>query len=82
VVLDQDVFTVPTNDIPKTKVLMTMLGGKVVHLMPGLAGEIGLTAAGAATWPSKPLENRFVFKGPPKACPAFIPDGFPGRVPG
>lgn len=82
VVLDQDLFSIPTNDIPKTKVLMTLLGGKVVHLMPTLASEIGLEPAGAVTWPSRPLENRFVFKGPPKACPAFKPDGFPGRVPG
>ncbi len=82
VVLDQDVFTVAQDDIPKTKVLMTVVGGKVTHLLPGLATEIGLAPAGLSTWPSKPLENRFVFKGPPKVCPAFKPDGFPGRVPG
>lgn len=81
VVLDQDVFTVDTNNIPKTKVLMTMLGGKIAHLLPVLASEIGLEPAGPATWPTKPLENRFVFKGPPKVCPAYKPDGFPGRVP-
>lgn len=82
VVLDQDILSIPINDLPKTKVLMTLLGGKVVHLLPGLASEIGMQPEGAATWPSKPLENRFVFTGPPKVCPAFKPDGFPGRVPG
>ena len=82
VVLDQDLFSIPQDDIPKTKVLMTVLGGKVVHLLPDLAREIGLEPAGPVTWPSNPLQNRFVFKGPPQVCPAFKPDGFPGRVPG
>ena len=65
IVLDRDILTIATKDIPMTKVLMTVVGGKTVHLLPQLAKEIGLNPAGPATWPTKPLENRFVFKGPP-----------------
>ncbi len=31
VVLDKDIMTVPVDEIRDTKVLMTMVGGKVVH---------------------------------------------------
>ena len=65
VVLDKDILSIPTDDLPQVKVLMTVLGGKTVHLMPGLADELNTNAVGAVTWPSKPLETRFVFKGPP-----------------
>ena len=65
IILDRDILTVPTKDIPYLKVLMTVVGGKTVHLLPQLAKEIGMDPAGPATWPTKPLENRFVFKGPP-----------------
>lgn len=80
VVLDQDIFSIPTDDIPQTRVLMTVLGGETLHLLPVLADEIGMEPAGPATWPSKPLETRFVFKGPPDVCPAFKPDDYPGRI--
>jgi len=59
IVLDRDFLTIPDNDIPNVKVLMTAVGGKVVHLMPALAQEIGMAPAGPVTWPSKPLENYF-----------------------
>ena len=65
VVLDRDLLSIPRDDIPNTRVLMTVLGGKTIHLLPGLASELNDVAVGPATWPSKPLENRFVFKGPP-----------------
>lgn len=65
VVLDQDLLTIPVKEIPDVKVLMTVIGGKTVHLLPGLAGELNTTPVGAANWPTKPLENRYVFKGPP-----------------
>jgi predicted amidohydrolase YtcJ len=65
VVLDQDLLSVSRDDIPQVKVLMTVIGGKTVHLLPGLADELNVSPAGPATWPTKPLENRFVFKGPP-----------------
>jgi hypothetical protein len=65
IILDRDILTVPTKDIPYLKVLMTVVGGKTIHLLPQLAKEIGMDPAGPATWPTKPLENRFVFKGPP-----------------
>ena len=80
VVLDRDVFTIPESDIPKVKVLMTVLGGKTLHLLPALANEINMAPAGPITWPSNPLETRFVLKGPPDVCPAVRPDGFPGRI--
>ena len=43
-------------------------------------GWVSRDASGPATWPSRPLETRFVFKGPPRVCPAFRPDEFPGRM--
>ena len=30
-VLSQDIFSVPTNDLPKTESVLTMVGGKVVY---------------------------------------------------
>lgn len=68
VVLDRDYLTVPQDDIPQTKVLMTVVGGRTVHLLPSLAGEIGMAPAGPATWPARPLETRFIFRGPAPAA--------------
>jgi predicted amidohydrolase YtcJ len=65
VVLDRDFLTVPQDEIPKIKVLMTVVGGRPVHLLPALAQELGMPPVGPATWPTRPLETRFVFKGPP-----------------
>jgi predicted amidohydrolase YtcJ len=67
IVLDRDYLTVPEKDIPNIKVLMTVVGGRMVHLLPDLAREIGLAPVGPVTWPTKPLETRFVFRGPPLA---------------
>ena len=57
IVLDRDYLTIPEDDIPNIKVLMTVVGGKTIHLMPGLAAEVGMQPAGPATWSTKPLEN-------------------------
>jgi predicted amidohydrolase YtcJ len=46
-VLDRDYLTVPVDDIPKIRVLMTVVGGKVVHLVPSMARETGMQPAGA-----------------------------------
>ena len=46
-VLDRDYLTIPVDDIPNIRVLMTMLGGKVVHLVPSLARETGMQPAGS-----------------------------------
>ena len=62
IVLDRDFLTIPDDDIPNVKVLMTAVGGKVVHLMPDIAKENGLSPVGPVTWPSKPLENYYVHK--------------------
>lgn len=59
IVLDQDYLTIPVADIPKIRVLMTVVGGRTIHLMPELAQEIGMPAVGPATWPTKPLENYY-----------------------
>ncbi|OFW31080.1 MAG: hypothetical protein A3J28_06530 [Acidobacteria bacterium RIFCSPLOWO2_12_FULL_60_22] len=50
VVLDRDYLTVPVEEISKLQVLMTMVGGKVVHLTSGLAGEFGMKPVGPTTW--------------------------------
>ena len=47
VVLDRDYLTIPVDDIPKIRVLMTMVGGKIVHLVPSLARETGMQPTGA-----------------------------------
>jgi predicted amidohydrolase YtcJ len=65
VVLDRDLLSIPRDDIPNTRVLMTVLGGETIHLLPDLASEFDEDAVGPATWPSNPLQNRYVFKGPP-----------------
>jgi predicted amidohydrolase YtcJ len=70
-ILDRDILSIPQDDIPNIKVLMTVLGGKTVHLIPGLAREIDMTPVGPSTWPTRPLETRYVFSGPPKSCPAL-----------
>jgi predicted amidohydrolase YtcJ len=30
-VLSQDIFTIPTNDLPATSSVLTLVGGQVVH---------------------------------------------------
>jgi predicted amidohydrolase YtcJ len=50
IVLDRDYMTVPVEDISNIKVLMTMVGGKVVHLTRDLAKEFGMKPVGATTW--------------------------------
>ena len=47
IVLDRDYLTIPVDDIPKIRVQMTMLGGKVVHLVPSLAREAGMQPTGS-----------------------------------
>jgi predicted amidohydrolase YtcJ len=47
-VLDRDYLTIPQDDIPNIRILMTAVGGKVVHLVPSLAKELGKRPAGAA----------------------------------
>ena len=59
IVLDRDFLTIPEQEIPKVKVLMTVVGGRIVHLMPALAQQVGLSPVGPVTWPTKPLEGYF-----------------------
>ena len=47
VVLDRDYLTIPVEDIKNIRVYMTMVGGKVIHLVPSLAREFGLQPTGA-----------------------------------
>jgi len=47
IVLDRDYLTIPIDDIPKIRVLMTMVGGKFIHLVPSLAREWAMQPAGA-----------------------------------
>jgi len=47
IVLDKDYLTVPVDDIPKIKVLLTMVGGKIGHLAPSFARELGMKPVGA-----------------------------------
>jgi predicted amidohydrolase YtcJ len=47
IVLDRDYLTIPENDIENIRVLMTVVGGKAVHLVPSVAREIGMQPTGA-----------------------------------
>ncbi len=47
VVLDRDYLTIPVDDILNVRVMMTMVGGEVVHLVPSMAREIGMQPTGA-----------------------------------
>ena len=47
IVLDRDYTTIPERDIENIRVLMTVVGGKIVHLVPSMAGELGLEPVGA-----------------------------------
>ena len=53
IVLDKDYLTVPEADIPNLQVLMTVVGGKTVHLTQSLATEIGSQPVGYTTWKDK-----------------------------
>ena len=46
-VLDRDYLTVPEGEIEDIRILMTMVGGRVVHLVPSLARELGMAPKGA-----------------------------------
>ena len=50
IVLDRDFLTIPETDIPKTQVLMTVVGGKTEHLVADLARELGTQPVGASAW--------------------------------
>ena len=54
IVLDKDYLTVPVEDILKIHVLMTMVGGKMIHLAPSLARE----------WILKPVGPQVEMGGP------------------
>ena len=47
IVLDRDYLTIPVDDIQHIRVLMTMVAGKVVHLVPSLASEWRMQPTGA-----------------------------------
>ena len=45
-ILDRDYLTIPVDQIKDTRVLMTVVGGRVIHLVPSLAKEFGLQPSG------------------------------------
>jgi predicted amidohydrolase YtcJ len=50
VILDRDYLTVPEDDIPSLRVLMTVVGGRTVHLTSEFGNEIGMAPVGYTTW--------------------------------
>ena len=46
-VLDRDYLTIPEEQIEEIRILMTAVGGKIVHLVPSLAKEVGMQPTGA-----------------------------------
>ena len=53
IILDKDFLTVPEQEMPSIKVLMTVVGGKTIHLTSALAGEAGMQPVGPSTWNEK-----------------------------
>lgn len=47
IVLDRDYLTIPEEQIEDVRVLMTVVGGQIVHLVPSVAREIGMQPTGA-----------------------------------
>ena len=46
IVIDRDYLTIPVDEIENIRVLMTMVGGKIVHLVPSLAKEMAMQPTG------------------------------------
>ncbi|MBI4464389.1 MAG: amidohydrolase family protein, partial [Acidobacteria bacterium] len=46
-VLDRDYLTIPEDDIAKVRVMMAVVGGRVIHLVPSLAREVGMQPEGS-----------------------------------
>jgi len=53
IVLDKDLMTIPDDQIPTVRVLMTAVGGKIVHLTVPLANQVGMQPIGPTTWTEK-----------------------------
>ena len=49
-ILDRDYLTIPEADIPKIQILMTVVGGRPVHLGADVAREFGMQPLGPTTW--------------------------------
>ncbi len=47
------------DDIPNVRVLMTTVGGKVIHLMPELASQIGMDPADPVTGATNLFEGYY-----------------------
>ncbi|MBI4459018.1 MAG: amidohydrolase family protein, partial [Acidobacteria bacterium] len=58
-VLDRDFLTIPEEQIPEVKPLMTVVGGKVRHLVASLGSEIGMQPVGATTWTDRVPDGWF-----------------------
>ncbi len=53
IVIDKDLLTIPDDQIPTVRVLMTAVGGKIVHLTVPLANQVGMQPIGPTTWKEK-----------------------------
>jgi predicted amidohydrolase YtcJ len=53
IVLDRDFLTIPEDEIPSIRVLMTAVGGKTVYVAPTFGSEVGIGSIGPTTWKEK-----------------------------
>jgi predicted amidohydrolase YtcJ len=53
IILNKDYLTIPEEEIPSIRPLMTVVGGKTVHLMEPFAGEVKMQPVGATAWKEK-----------------------------
>ena len=56
-VLDREYLTIPEDQIGEIRILMTAVGGKVEHLVPSLARELGREPRGAQVELGGPAAN-------------------------
>jgi hypothetical protein len=53
IVLDRDFLTIPEDEIPSIRVMMTAVGGKTVYIAPAFGSEVGIAPIGPTTWKEK-----------------------------
>lgn len=74
IVMDRDIFTIPTNTISKTKVELTLLGGKEVYVSPTFKSVIDTTVKETITtivYPTQDIDDEFYIKFNAKKATSF-----------
>jgi predicted amidohydrolase YtcJ len=65
IVMDRDIFTIPANTISKTKIELTLLGGKEVYVSPTFNAVINTQVketASSIVYPTQDIDDEFYIK--------------------